>query len=197
MNGLDAAGLAGLAVYPLTTPDYDEATQTVTAQDFERTAGGKVKIVSGAVVRKLTLTDIPAETLAARAAVALAAAQASAIRAIDTAAENARLRFVTPGAGQAMAYQEKSAEAADCLGAHDAQNPPPAGKYVLLESEVGITGADVLAVASAVEAKRQALKALEATINRTRLQAKADVNAAVDAAAVQVVLDGLTWPEPV
>lgn len=96
-----------------------------------------------------------------------------------------------------MSYREKAAEARDCLANHDAQNPPAAGAYLLLESEVGITGADVLEVASAVEAKRQTWIAVEAQINATRLTAKRDVEAASDHAALAVVMEALTWPEPV
>ncbi len=117
-------------------------------------------------------------------------------REIDTAAEQARGQFMTPGDGQALSYREKASEATDCLANHDTGNPPPEGKYPIIESEVGITATDVLAVAAAVDAKRLYWKSIEAQVNRTRLQAKADVAAAAGEAEIQTILAGLIWPTP-
>lgn len=115
---------------------------------------------------------------------------------VDEQAEAARGRYITDGAGQAMSYREKAAEADDCLLNHTALNPPPADKYPLLESEVGYRGADVLAVGTTVQATRDSWKLIEKNINGIRVKAKADIDNAVNAQAVLDVVAALTWPEP-
>ncbi|HEY9081352.1 hypothetical protein [Magnetovibrio sp.] len=131
---------------------------------------------------------------------ALAEVQADAKRTIDAQAEAARLSYITPGDGQAMSYREKSDQARECLAAHTPASPPAPGVYVLLDSEVGIMKnadttitADAYEVAVVVEATRQAWLAVEATINRTRVQAKADIAAATTEAEIDAVLAALVW----
>lgn len=176
--------------------DYDPSTHEVTGRDYDRNGDGTLIVVAGAVQEVLTLAAIDQAVIDARAAADLAQVIASGLRAVDAAAETARGQFITPGDGQAMSYREKAAEATDCLATYDGANPPPAGAYPLLESEVGITGVDVLAVAAAVDAKRLQWKGIEAQINGTRVTAKNDIEAAADAAAVNAILAGLVWPQP-
>jgi hypothetical protein len=114
---------------------------------------------------------------------------------IDRDAERTRLTYITPGAGQAMAYQEKLAEArlvlddevaAAALTAEDA-----ADLYPILMSEIGITGETLAAVATVVHGRYLAFKSIEGQINRKRLMAKAAVEAAetVDAAQAAAQVD--------
>ena len=143
--------------------------------------------VNGQIVESRAVLPIPN---------AFALFQARQIAAVDAAAETCRRLYITNGAGQAMSYQEKAAEAKDCLANHNAQNPPPLGKYLILESEVGVTGADVLAVAAVVEAKRQAWRQVENAINGQRVNAKKAIGTAATFAAVRAIVAALTWPQP-
>lgn len=115
---------------------------------------------------------------------------------VDRRAEMARTQYITPGAGQAMSYREKLNEALDCLVRFALDNPPPVGTYPLLESEVGITAGSTLAVAQAVSSTYNSWKLIEANINGIRLAAKQNIDAALNAAAVQAVRDAVVYPAP-
>lgn len=96
-----------------------------------------------------------------------------ACQAVDANAEQIRLQFVTPGAGQMLAYQEKVREAEAYLLDELASVPH-------LEAEVGITGESVYHVAQIVLGLRDYWKTVSAAIERTRLQAKASIMAATN-----------------
>lgn len=108
---------------------------------------------------------------------------------IDEAAERARLKYITPGAGQAMTYAEKAAQARQCLAAAD----PQEADYPLLAAEIGITAASLVDVAAVVVAAHSAWIEIGAAIEGIRLQAKAAVDVAEDAAAVHAAAD-VGWP---
>jgi hypothetical protein len=95
---------------------------------------------------------------------------------LDTGSEGERLKYITPGAGQAMSYREKLEEAVTYLAA----SSPKADDYPLLASEVGITADDL---AGAVKAKFDAWRLLETGINQARLTANAAIFAAKDTAS--------------
>lgn len=108
--------------------------------------------------------------------------------AIDTAAERERLRWITPGAGQAMTYQAKVEEAR-----RHAQDPEPVpSAYPMLAAEIGITGADLAGVAAVVVAAFEQWLAIGAAIEGVRLSAKRAVDDAEDAASVAAVSP--VWP---
>ena len=128
-------------------------------------------------------------------------ARAAALAEIDRQAEQQRQKYITPGAGQAMSYQVKAEQAADCLANYTAASPPTPGTYLLLDSEVGVMAnadatltADAYEVAVVVDATRAAWLQAEAAINGTRVQAKADVKAAVDNADVKAIVAAIIWP---
>lgn len=195
LGGFSAADFGRLKVYPIQPGAYDAATEVVTARTYQK-AGALIDVSSGSIVEVLTTSPIPQAELDARAAVVLENSKANAVRAVNVSAEVAREAWITPGAGQAMSYREKAAEADDAVANHDAQNPPTAGKYPLLESEVPAKGADVLAVATLVAATRDQWKAIEAQINRTRVEAIDAIAAAAAPVDVDAVLAGLAWPAP-
>jgi hypothetical protein len=102
---------------------------------------------------------------------------------VDAAAERLRASVMTPGAGQAMEYQETQAQAFAALA--DAASAS-AEKFPMLSASVGLdidpeTGAacvDVLGAArSVVQAYRQ-WQEVGAQIRRVRLSAKAAIAAA-------------------
>lgn len=108
---------------------------------------------------------------------------------VDDAAEAVRLRYVTPGAGQALTYQEKAAEAARILG-----DPNPlAQNYPVLSASVGIEAADLAGVAALVRARKAAWALIAHDIEKVRIGTKKAIDAAqtiAEAKAAAVV----TWP---
>lgn len=79
-----AAKLAAAGIARVTPAEFDAATETVTARDFERNGDGTIAIVDGAATETVTTAAIPAEDLAAQAA-----------------AESARRRLLAVGGVQA------------------------------------------------------------------------------------------------
>lgn len=120
----------------------------------------------------------------------LTATRAGALNSIDVAAEFARLRFITLGAGQAMVYQAKGEEARAAL----ADPTPLPETYPLLAASLGIDGETIAEVAEAILAIETQWRAVAAQIERTRLVAKRDVGAAADVDAVAAIVAALTWP---
>lgn len=119
----------------------------------------------------------------------LATVKAGAKAHIDEAAERARLKYITPGAGQAMTYAEKATQARECLAATD----PLEADYPLLAAEIGITAASLVDVAAVVVAAHSAWIGIGAQIEGARLQAKAAIDAAEDVSAVHAAAD-VGWP---
>ncbi|MFG1454755.1 hypothetical protein V5F44_21295, partial [Xanthobacter sp. V2C-8] len=93
------------------------------------------------------------------------------------------------GAGQAMTYQTKAAEAIAL--AADA-SPDPAA-YPLLSAEIGITASDLAGVGAVVRAAYGAWQVIGAGIERARLAGKAAVQAAEDEAEARAAAV-VTWP---
>lgn len=117
---------------------------------------------------------------------------ADALALIDRQAETARLQFITPGEGQAWTYMRKEREAE----AYQADPNPDPANYQLLSACIPGDGADLAAVVVSVLAARDAWLVAGAAIEGIRRAAKTQIEAAPDAAAIQSILDGLTWPQP-
>lgn len=113
-------------------------------------------------------------------------------RIVDQEAENARLRFITGGAAQAMVYQRKAQEAALYV---ETTNPDPSD-FPLLNAEVGITGATIEDVANVVIDKQNEWLVAAALIEVTRLTAKAQIEAAANPTQIEAILLNLEWPKP-
>lgn len=109
---------------------------------------------------------------------------------IDEAAELARLKYITPGVGQAMTYQQKAAEASACMADED----PRPERYPLLAAEVGITASTLAGVALVVSQAYAQWAVIGAAIEAARLGAKSAVDAATDAPAVHAVAETIVWP---
>lgn len=109
---------------------------------------------------------------------------------IDADAERERLRYITPGAGQAMTYQRKLEQAR----AAKAATSPVASDYPLLAASIGIDGPDITAIADVVLAMDAAWEQTGAAIEAARLTAKAAIRAATDEGAAQVARDAVAWP---
>jgi hypothetical protein len=157
--------------------------------------GTEPPVVDDDVVKILrTVTACPPEM----AADVLASCKAGAIARIDREAEVARLAYITDGAGQALVYRRKSDQARACLAAYDTQNPPPAGMFPALEAEVGITGADVIEVATTVANLETAWGAVADSIEAIRLGAKRDIEnpSTTTPGDVAAILAAIVWPTP-
>jgi len=122
---------------------------------------------------------------------------------IDTAAETERLKYITPGSGQAMTYQEKVAQAASYTKswlAHtvDPDNAPEvnAAEYPLLAASLGIDGDTLLEVAETVTYAYALWQQIGAAIEATRLLAKIAIDDAADIEDAQSIFDALIWPTP-
>lgn len=109
---------------------------------------------------------------------------------VDSAAETERLKYITPGNGQAMTYQQKVTEAQ----AFKAATNPKASDYPILSSEVGITAQTLAEVADIVLAAFAQWQQIGAAIEVIRLGAKRDIDAAEDETAARAVVDAIVWP---
>ena len=113
-------------------------------------------------------------------------------RTVDAQAESERLKYITPGAGQSMTYQQKVDEAR----AFKATSSPKASDYPVLSSEVGITAETLSDVADIVLAAFAQWQLIGAAIEGIRLGAKRDIDAAADEAAARAIVDAIEWPQP-
>lgn len=111
---------------------------------------------------------------------------------VDASAEVERLKYITPGAGQAMTYQQKVEEAR----AFKAVSNPQASDYLILASEVGITAETLSEVADIVLAAFAQWQQIGAVIESIRLGAKRDIDAAEDETAARAIVDAIEWPQP-
>lgn len=111
---------------------------------------------------------------------------------VDTDAETERLKYITPGNGQAMTYQQKVAEAQ----AFKAATNPKASDYPILSSEVGITAETLTEVADIVLAAFAQWQQIGAAIESIRLGAKRDIDATENEAAARAVVNAIVWPQP-
>ena len=122
----------------------------------------------------------------------LGALKAELKAAVDQAAENERLKYITPGAGQAMTYQQKVDEAR----AFKVASNPKAADYPVLSSEVGITAETLSEVSDIVLTAFAQWQHIGAAIETVRLGAKRDLDAAADEAAARAIVDAIEWPQP-
>lgn len=111
---------------------------------------------------------------------------------IDARAEAERLRYITPGYGQALTYLRKVEEARMA----DAETNPDPADYPLLAASVGIDAPDIGGVADLVLAMDQQWTAIGAAIETTRLAAKRAVSEATDEETAQALMEAISWPSP-
>lgn len=105
----------------------------------------------------------------------LAEAIASACTEIDAAAEQARLAHITGGAGQALTYREKSAQATACIAAGAGA---VADDYPLVAARAEVAGLTLSAAAQQIADRAAAWQRLGAQIEREREMGKLMIRAA-------------------
>ena len=120
--------------------------------------------------------------LAAEAALEVPRAQALAYREIDQAAERARLRYITDGAGQAQTYQEKSEEAADYVAAG---YPADTSNYPFVQADANAYVSTPTEAADYILLKRSEWVVLGSAIEEIRLGGKKIIFDAVDTATIE------------
>lgn len=101
------------------------------------------------------------------------------------------MKYITPGAGQAMTYQQKASEA---VMLEDDPDPQPAS-YPLLSAEVGITAPTLAEVGATVRLAHGQWILIGAAIEAARLSAK---KAVTEAATVEIAqaAAAVVWPSP-
>lgn len=121
----------------------------------------------------------------------LADVKAQLSKQVDAEAEVVRLKYITPGSGQAMTYSEKLAEArlilisqqtADAANAMDAATLQ--ATYPMIAACVGVDGATPSTVATTVAGKWAAWAQVGAMIEKKRRAAGAAIEAATTVDAV-------------
>jgi hypothetical protein len=125
----------------------------------------------------------------------LADRKAAAASQVDDEAERRRLAYLTPGAGQALVYQEKRREAEAALAAFSVPGGQPVdpAQFPLLAAEIGITAVDLQGVAQAVMSTALAWTQVAAAIESTRLKAKRDIAETNSTAEIDAILSAVAW----
>lgn len=118
---------------------------------------------------------------------------------IDMDAEAVRIKFISPGAGMSMTYQEKNAQAQAVftLGETAADALTEAerlAQFPTLSASVGVEAETLYACAELVIARYEAWATLSYAIERTRLAAKKAIGLASTAAEARTAYEAVTWP---
>lgn len=125
----------------------------------------------------------------APAALSIETVRSLACMRIDADAERQRLKYITPGHGQAMVYSEKAAEAVRFA----ADTSPTLGNYPLLMAEVGLTADTIEDVVQTILNRRNLWLWIAAKIERARLQAKKLVNESTSPEDIEAIVAGIIW----
>lgn len=135
------------------------------------------------------------------AAAALTASKREAIAAVNQAAESVRLRYLTPGAGMALTYQEKFAQAnaVYSLGEQAANAMSEADRlqqFPILARSVGVERETLYACAALVLERYQQFNEVAGVIEANRLMGIAAIKAANTVQGVQAAHEAIAWPTP-
>ncbi len=133
---------------------------------WQQRVGPVDQVLDDKVIEVFTVADRDIEAMAAEAK-----------QVIDARAEVIRLRFITPGSGQAMVYQAKMDEAKRWQ-ANNSPAEATADLYPLIAAEVGVTGNAAAAVVQVWSAQEIQWRQLAAQIELIRLTAKAAIETA-------------------
>ncbi|MBF0168808.1 MAG: hypothetical protein HQL45_14370 [Alphaproteobacteria bacterium] len=128
--------------------------------------------------------------LTAKSARDLSGMKSAAYSQIDAQAEAERLKYVTPGEGQAMVYLQKQAE----TKAFQADVNPDLAHYPLIAARATATGQTPATVTAEWAARAAAWYAIAAGIETVREGAKTAVGIATTEAEISAILSGLVWP---
>lgn len=110
---------------------------------------------------------------------------------VDVAAEVERLKYITPGEGQALTYQRKVEEAKRAI----TEEEPAPVDYPMLAASIGVDGDTVKEIASIVLAMDGGWAVIGSAIEKIRLSAKKAIDDAATVEAANAVVDAIIWPE--
>lgn len=162
------------------------AVSVTEAQLSQMRGGGRWKWVDGLLEQAAPPVE-PVDQVRARAS-----------RRIDREAEAHRLKFLTPGSGQAAEYEATVAEATRAIVAPDplvAEAYPWLAAEQTAQAEAGVS-MTLREVASGALARRAAWNAAGPGIKAVRRGAKLRVAAETDPAEIAAIVQGLVWPTP-
>lgn len=117
---------------------------------------------------------------------------------LDDDAERVRLRYITPGAGMAMTYNEKFAQAqgVNAIGkeaANAMSQQEREAQFPTLSASVGLEAATLWDCAQLVLQKYAQFAALSLFIERTRLSGKKAIAEAQTADAAKAAYEAIKW----
>ena len=119
-------------------------------------------------------------------------AKEDALKIIDLQAESIRELYITPGSGQALAYQAKEEEAKLYLSDDPATRDE--GGYPHLSAETGITAPSMEEVAQKIVALANQWRIVSARIEGERARMKSAIKNAATKEAVDTILQNAQWP---
>lgn len=136
------------------------------------------------------LWDGSAFTIPAPPTIDLAQVKQDAIALINDEAEKQRLHYITPGAGQAMTYLEKAAQAESII---NGEAPDP-NKHTLIFAEAEVTGQLPAVVATVIKNRYDAWKVIGSLIEKERRRLIIAVENASDVSQVSSATQSAEWP---
>ena len=120
---------------------------------------------------------------------------------VDLLAENARLQFITPGAGQSLVYELKRLEATSYLDAVSSGATPVDSDYPLMNARASRLSMAMADVATEWSNKSAAWLAVATSIEDLREGAKELIDAVADSPTAKDEIDSIVgsinWPVPV
>lgn len=131
----------------------------------------------------------------------LVAVKSELTRRVDADAESVRMRYLTPGSGMAMVYQEKfaQAQAVNAMGetaANAMSQIDREAQFPTLSASVFLEAPSLWGCAQLVLGKYAAFAAFSLVIERSRLTAKAQIAAASTVQSVRDAYEAIAWPTP-
>jgi len=115
-----------------------------------------------------------------------------ALEEIDRRAGEARAPYLTDIPGQALVYEAKRREAVAWIAAGEPTDPKDVD-FPIAAAEALACGRTLAEQLKVYAAEAAAWQVLAGTMEATRMAAKQAVLAATDVAAIQAILDGLSW----
>lgn len=128
--------------------------------------------------------DASTQTLSVNAAANLAIDKLAAKELIDSHAESARLRYITPGSGQSLVYQDKLLDAEEYIAAG---YPADVSSHPWIDAEATALGITPQATADNIVANYNTWKQIGIEVEKIRLVAKRDIDASQTAVEVEQI----------
>jgi hypothetical protein len=129
---------------------------------------------------------------------ALAELRSNAEVTIDTAAETARLQWLTQGTGQALEYADTQTQAAAAMTSPDPLDPALYPMIVAEQQAQAAVGVMITLrqTVQIISAQSAAWQSAGATIKQIRRTAKLKIASATTSAQIDLIVSELSWPTP-